>query len=192
MKYSELKEIINCDLYRAAGCSSFAALLKQFFFGESFKYIFWMRVTNYLSKKNVLMKPFFVLSYFILKHYRYKFGIYLPYKTKVGKGFYIGHFGGIVINEHCVIGENCNISHCVTLGVANRGSKKGFPEIGNKVYLAPGVKIIGAVKIGNNAAVGANCVVTKDLPDNAVAVGIPAKIISYEGSSGYINRIKPN
>jgi len=191
MKFRELKEIVKCDLYRAIGDSSCLSFCKQLILGESFKYIFWMRLTYFLHKNGALFKPLFILSYFILKHYRYKFGIYLPYKTTVGKGFYIGHFGGIVINEQCVIGENCNISHCVTLGVSNRGSRKGCPEVGNNVYIAPGVKIIGAVKIGNNAAIGANAVVTKDLPDNSVAVGIPAKIISFEGSAGYINKIKP-
>ena len=65
--------------------------------------------------------------------------------------------------------------------------KKGSPIIGDNVYIATGAKIIGAIKIGNNVAIGANCVVTKDIPDNAVVVGVPGKVISYEGSKGYVN-----
>jgi serine O-acetyltransferase len=56
------------------------------------------------------------------------------------------------------------------------------------VYIGPGAKIIGAVRVGNNVAIGANCVVTKDVPDNAVVVGVPGKIISFRGSQGYVNR----
>ncbi len=60
------------------------------------------------------------------------------------------------------------------------------PTIGDNVYIAPGVKVFGKIKIGDNVAIGANCVVTKDIPDNAVVVGIPGRIISNEGSGGYI------
>jgi len=87
-----------------------------------------------------------------------------------------------------VIGKNCNISHQVTLGIANRGTHKGVPIIGDNVYIGPGAKIIGDINIGNNVAIGANCVVTKDVPDNAVVVGVPGKVISYEGSMGYVNK----
>ena len=118
----------------------------------------------------------------------YKLGISIPPDTQIGSGFYIGHFGGIVVNRRCVIGKNCNISQGVTLGQANRGKNKGYPTLGDNVYIGPGAKIVGAVKIGNNVAIGANCVVTKDIPDDSVVVGIPGRIISKEGSKGYVNR----
>ncbi len=115
-------------------------------------------------------------------------GIDIPFSTEIGSGFYIGHFGGIIVNDKSVIGKNCNISQGVTLGQANRGKNKGYPTLGDNVYLGPGAKIVGAVKIGNNVAIGANCVVTKDVPDNSVVVGIPGKIISKEGAVGYVNK----
>jgi serine O-acetyltransferase len=124
----------------------------------------------------------------LLGRLTYKFGISIPPDTNIGCGFYIGHFGGIVVNSKSVIGRNCNISQGVTLGQANRGKNKGTPILGDNVYIGPGAKIIGAVKIGNNVAIGANCVVTKDIPDNSVVVGIPGKVISQEGTSGYVNR----
>jgi serine O-acetyltransferase len=77
----------------------------------------------------------------------------------------------------------------VTIGQSNRGKRKGCPTIGNEVYIGPGAKIFGNIKIGNNVAIGANSVVTRDIPDNAVVVGIPGNVISYNGSDGYINRI---
>ncbi|CAD5978426.1 serine O-acetyltransferase [Planktothrix agardhii] len=112
--------------------------------------------------------------------------INIPSKTQIGKGFYIGHFGGIIINQDVKIGENCNISQGVTIGVGGRGEKSGCPVIGDQVFIGPGAKIFGKIRIGNDVAIGANAVVTKDLPDNAVAMGIPAKIISYEGSQDFV------
>lgn len=98
------------------------------------------------------------------------------------------HFTGVFVNARCTIGKNCNLSQGVTLGLANRGPRKGVPTLGDNVYLGPGVKVVGAVHIGDNVAVGANAVVTSDLPANAVAVGIPARVISHEGSTGYVAR----
>jgi serine O-acetyltransferase len=128
------------------------------------------------------------LSRLTLHRLIYKYGISIPPDTKIGSGFYIGHFGGIVVSGKTIIGKNCNMSQCVTVGQANRGRNKGHPILGDNIYIGPGAKIIGAVTIGNNVAIGANCVVTKDVPDNSVVVGIPGKVISQEGSKGYVNR----
>lgn len=65
------------------------------------------------------------------------------------------------MSHKCTIGRNCNISQGVTLGLANRGKNKGYPTLGDNIYLGPGAKIVGAVHIGNNVCIGANCVVTK-------------------------------
>jgi len=115
-------------------------------------------------------------------------GISIQIETIIGSGFYIGHFGEIVIHPMSEIGKNCNISQGVTIGKANRGKNKGYPVLGDNVYLGPGAKIVGAVKIGNDVAIGANCVVTKDIPDHSVVVGIPGRVISQGGSQGYVNR----
>jgi serine O-acetyltransferase len=100
---------------------------------------------------------------------------------------HIGHFGGIIVNPDAIIGKNCNISHQVTIGITRRGERRGYPTIGDNVFIGPGAKIIGGVNIGDNVAIGANCVVTKDAPPNTVVVGIPGKVISLSGSQGYIN-----
>jgi serine O-acetyltransferase len=113
-------------------------------------------------------------------------GIDLPYQADIGKGLYIGHFGGIIVNPSVKIGEYCNLSQDITIGIAGRGEKRGSPTIGDRVYVGSGARLIGRITIGNDVAIGANAVVTKDLPDNAVAVGVPAKIISYEGSRDFV------
>lgn len=125
----------------------------------------------------------------ILRHLTFKLGVSIPPKTRIGSGLYIGHFGGIFVNDQSVIGRDCNLSQGVTIGQANRGRNVGSPVIGDGVYIGPGAKIIGAVKVGNNVAVGANAVVTRDVPDDSVVVGVPAEVISLDGATGYITRI---
>jgi serine O-acetyltransferase len=112
-------------------------------------------------------------------------GINIHLGADIGKGFYIGHYGGIWIGP-VKMGEYCNISQSVTIGIGGRGECRGLPEIGSRVYFAAGAKVFGKIKIGNNVAIGANAVVSKSLPDNAVAVGNPARIVSHEGSEGFI------
>lgn len=112
-------------------------------------------------------------------------GIDLPSEAKIGKGLYIPHFGQIFVHPSANIGDYCTLSQGVTIGLGGRRDKQGVPKIGDRVYIAPGAKIFGAITIGNDVAIGANAVVTKDLPDNAVAVGVPAKVVSYKGSGDF-------
>ena len=153
--------------------------MRAYFFIPGFRVSFWFRVASHYRWNK--------LYGFILRRYHYKYGIELPRDTKVGEGFYIGHCGGIIISGGVVIGRNCNISQGVTIGVAGRGDNRGIPVIGDCVYIGPGAKVIGKIRVGNNVAIGANAVVTKDVPDNAVVGGIPAKIISMDGSFDFIN-----
>ena len=79
-----------------------------------------------------------------------------------------------------MIGNNCTIFQGVTIGSV-RGPKGGVPTIGNNVVICSGAKIIGKVNVGNDVIIGAGAVVVNDIPDNSVAVGVPAKIISKNG-----------
>ncbi len=133
------------------------------------------------------MAPLYLLSRAILNHYQYKFGICIPYNTNISAGLYIGHFGGIFIHNSTNIGKNCNISQDVSIGVKNGGKNPGVPSIGDNVYLGSGSKIMGGIRIGNNAAVGANCVVNISIPENGVAIGNPCRIVSLNGSLRYIS-----
>lgn len=113
-------------------------------------------------------------------------GVSIPFTAKIGKGLYIGHFGCIILSPGTIMGEYCNLSQGVTIGQAGRGGKQPTPIIGDRVYMGPGAKIFGGIIIGNDVAIGANAVVTKDLPDNSVAVGIPAEVINYKSSRDFI------
>jgi serine O-acetyltransferase len=187
MKHKDYVFLVKSDLHRHAGNSTLSSFVYYFFLEPGFKYSFWMRTCAYVKSDMILNFFFFFITWLLLRHHEYKYGISISYRTQIGSGFYVGHTGGIVVNPKAIIGKNCNLSHQVTLGVTNRGSRKGIPVIGDNVYIGPGAKIIGNIHVGNNAAIGANCVVTKDVPENAVVVGVPGKVISSEGSKGYVN-----
>lgn len=100
----------------------------------------------------------------------------IPYQAKIGKGSRFGYGGiGVVLHKRTIIGKNCMIGTNVTVG--GKSGHQKIPEIGDNVYIATGAKIIGPVTIGNNVTIGANAVVLKDIPDNAIVAGVPAKII---------------
>lgn len=113
-------------------------------------------------------------------------GIQIPYSTKIGAGLYIGHYGNILLHSDLVMGENCNISQGVSIGISGRGANKGVPVIGNRVYVAAHAVVAGKIKVGDNAVIGANSTVTRDVPPNCTVLGVPAQIISFRGSEDYI------
>lgn len=185
--FNELRNIIYSDAYRYIGDSNFHSRCTLYFKTIGFRYTFWLRTNRFLSQYKWLY-PIRVFASLYLKHLSYKSGIQIPYMTQIGRGFYIGHYGTIIINGKTIIGNNVNISPDVVIGRTNRGDHIGIPVIGDEVYIGPGAKIIGAITIGSNVAIGANAVVTKDVPNNACVGGIPAQIINMKGSEGYINR----
>jgi serine O-acetyltransferase len=144
-----------------------------------------MRTAKYLKGK-VFLFPCYAIARYWLGRLKYKYGISIPYNTRIGSGLYIGHFGGIVVNADAAIGKNCNINQGVTIGATFGGKYPGTPIIGDNVYIGPGSFIIGGIKIGNNVAIGANTVVHKFIPDKAVVVSTPCEIISTKDSSSYI------
>jgi serine O-acetyltransferase len=110
-------------------------------------------------------------------------GIELPRSATIGPGLYIGHFGGITIAPGVIIGRNCDISQHVTIGLSGQGEKAGVPTIGDNVYIAPGAQVFGKISVGSNVKIGANAVIYKDIPDNAIVVLDPGfKIVSYKGN----------
>ena len=144
-------------------------------------------VLRHKRKLGILYPLLSIILTFLGKLVEITTGISLPFTAKIGRGFYIGHFGQIIVSSSAVIGECCNISQGVTIGQAGRGVDQFVPIIGDRVYIGPGAQLFGKLRIGNDVAIGANAVVTKDLPDNAVAVGVPAKIINFNSSRDFVN-----
>ena len=141
------------------------------------KAVFFHRVANffYLAK-------FDLVARFISQFSRFLTGIEIHPGAKIGKNLFIDHGMGVVIGETSEVGNNVTIYHMATLGgIApsinsnNQRQVKRHPTLGDCVVVGSGAQILGPVMVGTNAKVGANAVVTKDVPENAVMVGIPAK-----------------
>lgn len=104
-------------------------------------------------------------------------GIELPCEVTLGRRFRIDHFGGIVISGDAVFGDDCVIRNGVTVGLTHAGHR-GAPTLGNRVDVGAGAKILGPIRIGDDVLIGANAVVTADVPSNSIAVGVPARVLS--------------
>lgn len=151
-----------------------------------FRYSYLLRKCLYFRGRNVIKYIFFR---FILGKYIFKYGIEIPVDCSIGKGLYICHWGGIFVNSAAKIGNNCNINQGVTIGQTNRGERKGFPVIGDCVWLGAYCVVVGGIKIGNNVLIAPGAYVNFDVPDNAVVLGNPGKIVSYRGTEDYIHYI---
>jgi len=151
--------------------------------------IFWYRFFNriYRSKLPKLFKmPLLLWGVLVQKHIEIITGIMLPYSASIGTHFYIGHFGGIIINSKAVIGDNCNISQGVTIGVSGRGERRGVPVIGDNVYIGASATVAGDITIGNDVVIAANSLVIADVPSGTTVMGVPATHVSNNNSKGYI------
>ena len=167
-----MRKAVKCDIRRYRDLSASSPWLEP-----SVYYVMFFRLVNRVGcfkfgfcRKLILvvLMPFYkIMSVF--------YGISLPRKTAIGNGFVIFHYSGIAINEECILGENVTIRQNVTIG--NKGYGGESPRVGNDVDIGAGAVIIGGIKIGNNVSIGANAVVLKDIPENHIAVGNPARVI---------------
>lgn len=187
-----LAAVLRADLYRYGGRTGAGAFWRHFLFTPGYKYTVVMRSCGYLRTRPLMAFGLYPLFKFWLLRCRYKYGIAIPEYTVIGPGLFINRFGGIYINGDAVIGANANLTHGIMLGQANRGERAGSPILGDRVFLAAGAKVIGRIHLGDDCAVGANAVVTKDVPERGVVGGIPAKLISTKGSEGYVNQLVPD
>ena len=141
------------------------------------KAVFFHRIANFFH-----LAKFHLVARIISQLSRFLTGIEIHPGAKIGKNLFIDHGMGVVIGETSEIGNNVTIYHMATLGgIApsinsnNQRQVKRHPTLGDCVVVGSGAQILGPVKIGTHAKVGANAVVTKDVPEHAVMVGIPAK-----------------
>jgi serine O-acetyltransferase len=159
------------------------------FFTQGFWAVLQYRIAHFIYSK-LKWQPFrflgLLLMLFWQKLIEITTGISIPASSRIGHSFYIGHFGGIIINANAVIGNNCNISQGVTIGVSGRGEKRGTPVLGDEVYIGANSVVSGNITIGNEVLIGACSLVNDSFPNRTVVLGVPAIIISQNGSKGYI------
>jgi serine O-acetyltransferase len=115
---------------------------------------------------------------------QYLVGIHLTPATRIGPGLYIGHHGGVWISPHAELGAHCNVNHHVTIGVAGKGRRA--PKIGDRVWIGPGATVSGPVSVGDDAVIGANSLVATDVPKQALALGVPARVMGFGGSRNLV------
>ena len=108
-------------------------------------------------------------------------GIEIHPGAQIGKGLFIDHGMGVVIGETAEIGDNVTLFQGVTLGGTGKEKGKRHPTLGDNVVVGAGAKVLGSFKVGDNVQVGANAVVVREVPANAVVVGVPGRVVRHEG-----------
>ena len=148
------------------------------------KAVFFHRLANFFSTAK-----FDLIARIISQFSRFLTGIEIHPKAKIGKNLFIDHGMGVVIGETSEVGDNVTIYHMVTLGGISpsinsndQREVKRHPTLQDNVVVGSGAQVLGPITIGKNAKIGANAVITKDVPEKAVMVGIPAKNVGLADS----------
>ena len=113
-------------------------------------------------------------------------GISIAPTTHIGPGLYIAHFGGVIIGDDCVIGSNCNLGHDTLIAPSGRGERRGSPQLGDRVNVTCGGRVLGPIRVGDDVMIGVNVVVAADVPDRAVLAAAPAIVLSHRGAFDYV------
>ncbi|MEO0986782.1 MAG: serine acetyltransferase [Cyanobacteria bacterium J06639_14] len=166
--FSELLSDIKTDI--SVKTSSYLWSFYYFLFSPQIKVVFYYRLSHWLFVNN-----FCRLAY-VIKCFQAKYGCYISEKSIIGKRFSLPHPVGIVIGDGVVIEDNVSIWQNVTLGShGKRDTQPGYPYIERDVRIFVGAVLIGRIKVGEKATIGANTVVLSDVPPNSIAVGTPYK-----------------
>jgi serine O-acetyltransferase len=140
---------------------------------------YWLYSENKNRCIRLLLRPWYFCGSLLFEIFM---GMRLDPSAKIGPGLYIGHYGGIRINMDARIGENCNLTHNVTIGTTGLG-KKGAPRIGNNVYIGTGATVVGRISVGDGARIAANTLVTRNVPAGATVMGVPGRIVKHAASA---------
>lgn len=148
--------------------------LKMYFTSPTFRFQVWLRISHACKKsKLILYSPIGIYSFWRFRNLEYKYGIHIGTHIHIGKGLHVVHGDGVYVNAKS-IGDNFTVYQNVTFGSINDIKK---PTIGNGVTVNPGAVIYGDVYLHDNCVVGANSVVNKDIEENDIVVGAPARSI---------------
>ncbi len=171
--FKRLKEDLQCVRDRDPAVRS---NLEIIFLYPGFKAVRMHRIAHYFYKH----KLFFIARAISQRAVR-KTGIEIHPGAQIGRRFFIDHGTGVVIGETAIIGDDCTIYQGVTLGGTGKDTGKRHPTLGNNVLVGCGAKVLGPFKIGDNSNVAAGSVVLSEIPENATAVGAPARVVRMNG-----------
>ena len=171
--FSKLKAELDAVMERDPAARSRAEV---YFLYAGFKAVRAYRRANWFYRHD--MK--FIAS-MISKRARRRTGIEIHPGAKIGKNLFIDHGMGVVIGETTEIGDNCTLYQGVTLGGTGKDHGKRHPTLGDNVLIGAGAKVLGPFRVGDNARVAAGAVVLNEVPDDATAVGVPARVVRIGG-----------
>jgi len=173
------------DYYRYYGCKIKWSSILNLFKDQSLWFLYLFR-TLQAGCPSIIRQILYLLLFFHSK----KYGLEIPLRVQIGKGFYMGHAYNITINSEAKLGNNINIHKGVTIGQENRGKRKGAPTIGDCVWIGVNTTIVGNIKIGDDVLIAPNSYVNTDVPSHSIVIGNPCKIIPRENATeNYINWI---
>ncbi len=175
--FKELRYYLRRDL-KWVGGHPYRTFISRYCFEPGFKFTVWLRLTRYFFLKGKRALPFFILSRMVYKHLEYKYSFDISYNAQIGPGLTIAHYGYIIVTSNTTLGSNCSLRPGVVFGKKLTEQTDGA-IVGDNVEFGVGAKMIGNVRIGNNVIVGANAVVTKDVPDDSIVAGVPAKVVRH-------------
>ena len=171
--FDRLKEELDSIMARDPAARSRAEV---YFLYSGFKAVRSYRRANWFYRHNHKLS-----ARWISQRSRHKTGIEIHPGATIGKGLFIDHGMGVVIGETTEIGDNCTLYQNVTLGGTGKEHGKRHPTLGDNVLVGAGAKVLGPFRVGDNARVAAGAVVLEEVPDNATAVGVPARIVRVNG-----------
>lgn len=148
-------------------------------FSEGFWALFWHRVGNWRMGLPKLVRPPVTLLYrMMFRWVSRSTGIYLPYTVRVGRRVRMEHFGGMILVAQW-IGDDVTIRQNTTFGIARLDALQDRPVIGDRVEIGAGAVVLGAIRVGDDAVIGANAVVRRDVAAGTIVGGVPAKVIGW-------------
>ncbi len=171
--FTELKAELDSIMERDPAARS---RLEVYLLYSGFKAVRAYRKANWFYRHDMKF-----IARYLSQRARHRTGIEIHPGAKIGRGLFIDHGMGVVIGETTEIGDNCTLYQGVTLGGTGKDHGKRHPTLGNNVMVGAGAKVLGPFRVGDNARVAAGAVVLDEVPDNATAVGVPARVARLNG-----------
>ena len=177
--FSKLKAELDAVMERDPAARSRAEV---YFLYSGFKAVRAYRKANWFYRHNMKF-----IARFISQNARRRTGIEIHPGATIGKNLFIDHGMGVVIGETTIIGDNCTLYQGVTLGGTGKDHGKRHPTLGDNVLIGAGAKVLGPFRVGDNARVAAGAVVLSEVPNDATAVGVPARVVRIGGQRIFDN-----
>ncbi|MBX7207583.1 MAG: hypothetical protein K1X78_04705 [Verrucomicrobiaceae bacterium] len=182
-----LLALIRADLHRIDGRHDFAELLRQWFWNPGFSYVLWFRIAQWCRQRAWAKLLLYPVALWSLHRRNLQSGIRIPLSVNAGPGLLVAHWGSIWLNPACTLGANCTLGNDINFGSAGTAGKGGVPQLGDNVFIGPGARLAGALKIGHDVAVMANTLVTADVPPGSIVIGVPHRISGRQRTNTFVS-----